>query len=471
MNRTLLALAVAAFIGGCAVVQPTPPKLDLPAGVATPAQEVLLQKWWVVFDDPVLTTLIDEALARNYDLRIALSRIEAARSQVLLAQSDLAPDVNLNVSPTRSRITGVGSQPLPLGTPLISNDFRVALEMSYELDVWGKYRSGALAAVNDLTAARYYNESVRISVAANVASAYFRLRAADAELGVLDTTLKLRTDTVQLQRDRFEGGLIGEYDVSQAEGERYAVIADIARTKRAIGQYETAVAILTGRSPQAVFGAAVGRGTAIDAVTTVPPLPEGLPVEVISRRPDIRRSEALLAGSELRIQQARADYYPSFKLGAFWGSEAATTGTLFTGPAGIWSIGLGLLQPLFALKAIEAQVELAKANNDRAMVEYLQTVQLSFGEVRDALVANASAREVLSAETKRRDQVAKAYEVAVLRYNAGRTSFLEVIDAQRSLLAAETLRIDAARDAKLSTVDFAKALGGGWNPAEFDASR
>jgi len=471
MNRTLVALAVAAFIGGCAVVQPAPPKLDLPVGVATPAQEVLLQKWWGVFDDPVLTTLIDEALARNYDLRSALARIEAARSQVLLAQSTLAPDVNLNVSPARSRITGVGSQALPAGTPLVSNDFRVALEMSYELDVWGKYRSGALAAVNDLTASRYYNESVRISVAANVASAYFRLRAADAELGVLGTTVKLRTDTVQLQRDRFEGGLIGEYEVSQAEGERFAVIADIARTKRAIAQFETAVAILTGRSPQAVFAADVARGTAIDAATTVPPLPDGLPVEVIARRPDIRRSEALLAGSELRIQQARADYYPSFKIGAFWGSEAATTGSLFTGPAAIWSLGLGLLQPLLALKAIEAQVELAKSNNDRAMVDYLQTVQLSFGEVRDALVANAASREILSAETKRRDQVAKAYEVAMLRYNAGRTSFLEVLDAQRSLLAAETLRIDAARDAKLSTVDFAKALGGGWSPAEFAARR
>ena len=246
---------------------------------------------------------------------------------------------------------------------------------------------------------------------------------------------------------------------------------DIARAKSAIGQYETAVAILTGRSPQAVFTPDVARGSAIDAATAVPPLPTGLPVEVIGRRPDIRRSEALLAGSELRIQQARADYFPSFKLGAYFGSEAATMGTLFTGPAGIWSIGLGLLQPLLALKAIEAQVELAKSNNDRAMVEYLQTVQVAFGEVRNALVTNTSSREVLAAETARRDQVAKALEVAMLRYNAGRTSFLEVIDAQRSLLAAETLRIAAALDAKLSTVDFARALGGGWNPAQVAAAR
>ena len=471
MNKILIALLVSTAVTGCAVVQPTPPKLDLPAGTATPAQETLLQDWWLAFDDPVLTKLIDEAFAQNYDLRITMARIEAARSRVLLARSELAPDVNLRIDPARSRISGVGSQPQTVGTPLISNDFRVAIEMSYELDVWGKYRSGALASENDLTAARYYHETVRIGVAADVANAYFRLRAADAEMGVLETTLKLRNETAQLLRDRFEGGLIGEYDVRSAEAERFAVIAGIARAKRAIGQYETAIALLTGRSPQAVFAPDVMRGTAVEVATAVPPLPLGFPVEIIGRRPDIRRSEALLAGSELRIQQARADYYPSFKLGAYFGSEAATTGALFTGPAAIWSFGLGILQPLLALKAIEAQVELAKANNDRAAVEYLQTVQVAFGEVRSALVANASAREVLAAETSRRDEIAKAQEVARLRYNAGRTSFLEVIDAQRTLLAAETLRIAAARDAKISTVDFAKALGGGWNPAQLSAGR
>ncbi|MEO6408061.1 MAG: efflux transporter outer membrane subunit [Burkholderiaceae bacterium] len=471
MSKLFLALLACVLVAGCAVVQPLSPKLDLPAGTSSPAQEAILQSWWLAFDDSELTKLIDEAFAQNYDLRAALARIEAARSQVLLAQSDLAPDINLNVAPSRSRISGVGSQPLRSGTPLISNDFRVAIEMSYELDVWGKYRSGALAAENDLTAARYYRETVRVGVAAEVANAYFRLRAADADLDVLESTLKLRTETATLQQDRFDGGLIGEYEVRQAEAEKFSVIADIARAKSAIGQYETAVAILTGRSPQSVFTPAVARGIAIDAATTVPPLPQGLPVEVIGRRPDIRRFEALLAGSELRIQQARADYFPSFKLGAFFGSEAATVGKLFTGPAGIWSIGLGLLQPLLALKAIEAQVELAKSNNDRAMVEYLQTIQVAFGEVRNALVTNTFSREVLAAETARRDQVAKALEVAMLRYDAGRTSFLEVIDAQRSLLAAETLRIAAARDAKLSTVDFARALGGGWNPAQVAASR
>ncbi len=471
MTKTVLALAVAVALAGCAVTQPAPPATDLPLPSATAAQNELLERWWIAFDDPVLVQLIDEALAQNLDLRATLARVEAAHSQVLLAQSYLAPSIDARFDPYRSRITGVGSQPLPSGTPLISNDFRVALEMSYELDVWGKYRAGALAAQNDLVAARYYREAVRISVAAETANAYFRLRAADAELKVLEDTLGLRTETVQLQTDRFEGGLIGEYDLRSAEAERSAVVADIARTRSAIEQLEAAVAVLTGRSPRLVFNPEVARGASIDAVTQVPVLPDGLPAGLMERRPDIRRSEALLASSDLKIQQARALYYPSLTLGLSVGSEAASISNLFSGPAAIWSIGLGLVQPLLALKSIDAQVELARANNDLATVEYLQTVQLAFREVHDALVANRAARDVLAAETARRDQIAKAYEVAQLRYDAGRTSFLEVIDAQRTLLAAETLRIAAARDARLSIVAFARALGGGWSPEQVAALR
>ena len=220
-----------------------------------------------------------------------------------------------------------------------------------------------------------------------------------------------------------------------------------------------------------MFTPEVARGANVDAVTAVPALPDSLPASLVDRRPDIRRSEAVLASSDLRIQQARANYFPTLKLGLYYGSEAATTGALFSGPAVIWNLALGIVQPLLALKAIEAQVELARANNDAATVEYAQVVQQAFREVHDALAANRGAREVLAAETQRRDQIAKAYEVARLRYDAGRTSFLEVIDAQRQLLAAETLRIAAARDARISTVDFAKALGGGWSPEQFAAAK
>jgi multidrug efflux system outer membrane protein len=471
MTRTLVSLLVAATLAGCAVTQPVPPKLDLPLGTATAAQNELLEHWWIAFNDPVLNALVDEAFANNLDIRIALTRVDAARSQVTLAQSYLVPSVDLGANAGRSRISANTSPPLPSGIGQTSNNFQLSLQASYELDLWGKYRSGLLAATNDLVASQYYRESVRITVAADVASTYFRLRAADAELKLLQDTLELRTETVRLQQDRFEGGIIGEYDLRSAEAERSAVVADVARTTQAIGQFESALATLTGRSPRAVFAPGIARGAVIDDVTEVPALPAGLPSGLLERRPDVRRTEALMAASDLRIQEARANYFPTISLTGAFGVESAAMTSLFSGPAAIWSIGAGLLQPVFGLKAIEAQVQLATARNQETLVQYQQTVQVAFKDVHDALLANRSARDVLAAETDRRDQIAKAYEVAQLRYDAGRTSFLEVIDAQRQLLAAETLRLAAARDAKLSIVDFAKSLGGGWNPTDYLAAR
>ena len=199
MTRNSLGIVIAVLLAGCAVTQPLPPKLDLPAGSATAEQNAALERYWTLFNDPVLDQLVTEALANNLDLRATLARIEAARSQVLLAQSYLAPDINLNVDAGRSRISSISSTPLPPGFPVITNNFQVALNVSYELDVWGKYRAGSLAASNDLAASRYFRETVRITVASDVANAYFRLRAADAELVVLEETLVARTDSVRLQ--------------------------------------------------------------------------------------------------------------------------------------------------------------------------------------------------------------------------------------------------------------------------------
>ena len=471
MRKPLLALALAAALAGCAVNQPATPQFDLPTPTAGDAQNAALERWWLAFDDAALTALETEALANNLDLKATLAAIQIARSQVLLARSDLYPSVNLAGNVSRQRISGVGSTPLPPGTPLTSNDFRLGLEMTYELDLWGKYRSSTLAAQNELAASRYYREVVRMTVAADVASTYFRLRAADAELALLQDTLATRKDSLKLQRDRFEGGVIGEYDLRQAEAEVSSVISNIARAQQSISLFESALAVLTGRSPREVFAAVVMRGSPILPATTVPTLPAGLSSGLLERRPDIKRSEALLAASDLRITQARADYFPSLSLTGSFGSESAALADLFTSPASIWRLGLGLVQPLIGIKKVDAAVDAATGRRDQAAIAYQQTVQGAFRDVHDALATNRSSREVLAAESARRDQLAQALEVAKLRYEAGRTSYLEVLDAQRTLLGADTQRIAAARDARLSIVDFAKALGGGWSPDAFAAAQ
>ena len=457
------ALALAATLAGCAVTQPKTPEVDLPVmAPATEAQQRLLERWWLVFDDPALTRLIDEAHANNLDVASAFTRVELARSQVTLAQSYLYPNVDLAVGASRSRVSGAGSPVIP--PPLVSNNYSVQVQLGYELDLWGKYRAGTLAARNELAASRYFQETVRSAVAADVATTYFRLRAADAEMRLLQDTLATREDTVRLQRDRYDGGIIGDYDLKQAEAERSDVIANIARARQGIGLLEGALATLTGRSPREVFAPVVVRADVSRSIFAVPQLPEGLPSGLMERRPDIRRSEALMAASELRIQQARADYYPSISLTAAFGSESAALADLFTSPASIWRFGFALLQPLLGVKAIDANVAAQQARRDEAIIGYRQTVQTAFREVHDSLVVHRTAREILAAESARRDQLNAVLDVARLRYDAGRTSFLEVLDAQRQLLQAETLRIAAARDTQLAIVSFAKALGGGWEP-------
>ncbi len=436
--------------------------LELPA--PTLAQVPALERWWTLFEDPALDRLVDEALAHNLDLKLAMTRIELARANVLLASANLYPTVNLEVGASRSRISEVGSQPLQSSFDPVSSNFRVGIVASYELDLWGKYRNSTRAAQNQLLASMYGRETVRTTIVAEVARAYFSLLAADAELALLRNTLTTRSESVTLQRDRFEGGVVGELDLRQAESERAAVVADIAVVERAVGLFEAALATLVGRSPRDVFTPVVQRESDSQRLLSVPQIASGLPSGLLERRPDVRRVESELAAANLRIDVARADYYPSISLTGLFGSESAALKNLFSGPAAIWSIGASLLQPLLGLRAIEANVDAQTARRNEALVTYVQTVQTAFRETHDALVVNRTSREALAAQSVRRDHLAQALELADLRYQSGYSSYLEVLDSQRQLLQADTLRIAAARDARIALVDLARAVGGGWSP-------
>ena len=462
MRKTAVALALAAsisIVAGCTTTPTTPPVLDLPAGTAN---DPALERWWKEFDDPTLAALVDEALANNLDLRAAITRIDQARAQVKLAQKDLYPTVNLGVDANRTKASEVGPFPLFPGIPATTNDFRVELNASYEVDLWAKYRTATRAAQDDLLASRYARETVRTVVAADVARTYFQLLAADAQFELLNDTLRTRNEAVTLQRDRYQGGVIGDYDLAQAEAERAAVASDVAGAQRAVAQFESALAVLLGRSPREVFAPKVDRDVHMIWLMSVPTLPAGLPSDMLARRPDIRNVEAQLAAGNRRIDVARADYFPSLSLTGSYGSESAALKNLFSGPAVIWSIGAALAQPLIGLKAIEANVEAKTAARDQLVVSYQQTVQTAFKETHDALVANQTTRDALAAQTERRTKLARTLDLAGLRYRSGYSPYLEVLDAQRQLLQAQTLQIFAARDVRLAVVDLAKAMGGGW---------
>ena len=459
MRKFLILGALAAAVVGCTTTPTAPPAVDLPPATL---DDLHLEHWWTRFNDPALTALVDEALANSLDLRAAMARVDLARAGVVATQADLYPRVDLGVDASRSRISQVGSTPLPQGFSPIGNDYRVTLNASYELDLWGKYRAANRAAQNDLLASQYARETVQTAVAAEVARTYFALLASDAQLRLLRETLTLREQTVALQTDRAQAGIIGEYDLSQAKAERAAVISDIAVTERLIAQNESALAVLTGRSPRDVFTPQLVRNVSEVRLLDVPDVPAGLPSRMLERRPDIRQVEKQIAAASLRIDRANADYFPSIALTGGIGSESAALHDLFSGPAFIWSIGAGLLQPLFNYKNIEANVQALTARRAELAAVYQQTVQSAFRDAHDALVANRTTRDALTAQTERADNLRQAYELSDVRYKAGYSPYLEVLDAQRQLLQAQTLQILAARDVRFALVDLAKALGGGW---------
>jgi multidrug efflux system outer membrane protein len=463
-RKSLLIAAFTLAITGCSTTPTAPPAVELPPATLT---DVHLERWWTNFNEPPLTALIDEALANNLDLQVAMARIDAARAQVTLARGSLYPTVDVGVNAGRARVSRVGATPIPQGFPATGDDYRLGLNASYELDLWGKYRAATRAAQNDVLASEYARETVRTAIAAEVARAYFQLLAADAQLRLLRDTLVLRDETVRLQIDRAQAGVIGDYDLSQAKAERAAVVSDIAIAEQAIALNESALASLTGRSPRDVFAPAVARSATPASLLDVPTVPAGLPSDMLERRPDIRQVEKSLAAASLRIDRARADYFPSVSLTGSLGTESTALGSLFSGSSFFWSLGAGLLQPLFNLNAIDANVEAATARREELVANYRQTVQAAFKDVHDALSANRTTREALAAQTERSENLQQAYSLSDIRYKAGYSPYLEVLDAQRQLLQAQTLQIIAARDVRLALVDLAKALGGGW---EYDTA-
>ncbi|MCC6609064.1 MAG: efflux transporter outer membrane subunit [Burkholderiales bacterium] len=466
--RTALAAALAAVVAAActSMAEHERPELDLPAAEAkAPAT---LDRWWTLFGDEQLTALVEEALARNLDLRAAVARIDEARANLRIAQSSLYPSVDLTYDASRSKSST--ATPFPMGPPYAATTHSVALAAAYEVDLWGRLRSGSDAAGQTLAATRYDAETVRIALAAEVATSYFTLHLADAELALSLSTLATRDDNVRLQRARHGAGLVSTFELRQAEAERASVAATVPPLSQAVDLAQAALAVLAGRAPREVYAPAIARGPALETRASVPEVPPGLPSDLLARRPDIQRAEADLASSEFRIAEARAQYFPAVVLTGSLGSESARLADLFTGPAAIWSIAGSLVQPIIAAGRITAQVDAAKARRQQAEIAYVQAVQGAFRDVHDALVAHRGARETFVAQDERRARVAETLKLAERRYRAGYSSYLEVLDAERNLFSADRERLVALRNRQTALISVYRALGGGWTAQAFAAS-
>jgi multidrug efflux system outer membrane protein len=453
-----LAAALAVALAGCAVGPDyARPPLELPEAVsASPSAVPAPERWWTVLGDPVLDRLVDEALAANRDLVAAAARVEQARAQAAITGADERPSAGIEGTRSRDRASSLGAFPLPPDAIETSTN-RARLKFSWELDFWGKYRRASEAARADLLAAEAGRDAVRASLVADVARAHFALQALDANLAIARATLEGRRKALELLQLRFDGGVISEVDLRQYEAEVHAAEALVPQLERERTATEGSLAVLLGRSPRAVYAAGIERGSA-KAPATIE-VPAGLPSDLLRRRPDLRESEARLMAANARIGVARAAYYPSISLTGFLGSESRSLADLFSGPARTFSLAAGLLQPIYGGGQIAGGVDLADARTKEAAALYERAVARAFKEVRDAIAAQSTARDELAARKAREAALARAMDLAKLRYDGGVSSLFELLDAGQKLLAARTEAVNADRDRRNAIVDLYVALG------------
>jgi outer membrane protein, multidrug efflux system len=459
--RRILAAASVAFLAACSTgpryERPAP---ELPATWKESAPRYAEDgRWWRIYGDPALEQLIDESLARNADLAIAAARVDEARALVADARGAQLPTVSAQAGALRQQNSQRTATAFP-GIPTQFTDYRATVNVSWEVDLFGRLRSSVQAARADLDASEAAREGVRLAVAAQVAKSYFALRAFDEQVELTRRNVQLREDALVLQRKRFSGGVISEFDLRQLEAEAAAVRAQLPPLERSRDAEEAALAVLLGRTPRAIYEGTVARAARFDEAPGPTVLPSGMPSELLLRRPDLVQAERELAAANARIAAARADMFPSIVLTGFAGRESAALSNLFSGPAAIWQIAAGLTQPIFAGGRLEARTEAARARERQALGQYQKTIQTAFSEVRTALTAQTRSRESYDAESARARALADSVRLARLRYQNGVASQLDVIDAERGLLAAQSARIEALRAQRASVADLFRALGG-----------
>jgi multidrug efflux system outer membrane protein len=431
------------------------PDVDVPAGWrlgVTEASAIANIAWWDQFQDPVLSDLVRAALANNKDLEIATANVDQAVAQYGIVRSAQFPQVNAGVSAARER--GSANAPLPGGR--IVNDYVVNLSASFELDVWGKLRRATESARASLLASEQGKGAVVLTVVTTVANGYIQLRALDRQLEIAEHTSQSLGEAARLQRVRFEEGAVPQSDYQQAESQYREAVARVPELEREIAQQENFISVLLGRNPSPI-----ARGRNIDALS-FPAVPEGLPASLLERRPDIRQAEQNLIASNADIGVAKAAYFPDISLTALLGLESAQLSDLFKAPSKAWSVGVGLLQPIFNAGRISSQVAQAEALQRQALHVYEKSIISAFQDVENALIDRTKFGQVREEQAKNVEALRRFRNLADLRYREGATIYLEVANAEQSLFNAELAYVATQAQLFQSYANLYKAMGGGW---------
>jgi multidrug efflux system outer membrane protein len=415
-------------------------------------------RWWTEFHDSTLESLIARAVQGNLDVKIAAARIREARAARGIAAAALLPQVGASASYTRAKLEG--SSPLAkLAGPSARDIFEAGFDASWELDVFGGVRRDEEAALADVQAAEELREDALVTLVAEVARNYVELRGTDRQIEILDETVQSQWDSLSLAQSRFESGLATEFDVARAEGLLEGTAAQRPALEVRRQQSLFRLGVLLGRDPEALVTELQSPG----AIPPAPPeVPQALPSELLSRRPDLRRSERQLAAATARIGVATADLFPRFNIFGGFGRRSNDVGDL-NARNQFWNAGVGIQWPIFAGGRIRANIRVHEARQEQALLEYEKAILTALEEVENALSAHA--RELRRQEWLRASVAAnrRALELATERYTSGLENYLAVLDAQRSVYAAEDQLVQSERNAAVTFIAVYKALGGGWH--------
>ena len=421
------------------------------------AKDVANTAWWEQLNDPVLNELIQASIRENKDLRIAAARIEQFLGFYRSTRANQFPQVYGGGTAGMERVTREGA-PVPLD-PMVNDTFdfyNVLLSATWEIDVWGRLRRATEAARADLLSTEEGRRTVILTLVTAVASTYIDLREFDRELEIAKRTAQSREASYNLFKLRFEGGVISELELNQVKSEYEDALAVIPQTEKLISQTEHALSVLLGRNP-----GPIPRGQAIDQFV-LPAVPAGLPSDILERRPDIRQAEQDLIAANARIGVARSLYFPTISLTGTAGSASAQLSDLFTGPAGAWSFAGQLVTPIFTAGRIAGEVKAAEAIQQQTLNRYQQSIQNAFREVEDGLVDQGKSRERLEAQNRQVEALRNYARIARLRYDEGYTSYIEVLDAERSLFNVELSYTQTQATLFKALINLYKAMGGGW---------
>jgi outer membrane protein, multidrug efflux system len=460
-SRGVVAFLVAISISGCTVgPNYKRPNVDAPTtyraaptnDAAASAAELGEAKWWTVFQDEELQNLIRAALQRNYDLRIAATRVLQAQAQLGITRADQFPNVS------GAAAFGSNRQPNNILFPgFEETSGQLSLSASWELDFWGKYRRATEAARANLLASEWGRRAVVDTVISSVATAYFELRALDLQLEISKQTLASRQDSLRLEQALEQNGSTSLVDVRQSEQLVYTASETIPNVERQIEQDENLINSLLGRNP-----GPVERGRKLTEQPHPPSVPPGLPSALLERRPDIQQAEQQLVAANAEIGVAKAAYYPDISLTGSGGFQSPSLARLFTGPTSLWNVGPTLTVPIFTAGKIHSNVKLTEAQQQQALLTYQQTIQQAFRDVSDSLIAYQKNREFREQQELLTASAQDSAKLAEIRYQAGVTSYLEVLTNDTNYFAAQLNLASAQQNELTALVQVYNALGGGW---------